>query len=148
MKSEIHNFDCLEYMRTLPDKAFNLCIADPPYGIDINSSGHLVKAKGWEYKTWDKDAPSKEWFKELRRVSKHCIIWWANHFISKLPYDSPCWFVWDKENGENDFADCVLDAEYFTKGCERFNRECKGIHILKNEKYVRCPLGDASSQIP
>lgn len=26
------NVDCLEYMRTLPDKAFDLAIVDPPYG--------------------------------------------------------------------------------------------------------------------
>ena len=26
------NCDCLEYMRTLPDNYFDLCVADPPYG--------------------------------------------------------------------------------------------------------------------
>ena len=26
------NIDCLEYMRTLPDKAFDLAVVDPPYG--------------------------------------------------------------------------------------------------------------------
>ena len=25
------NADCMEYMRTLPDKAFDLAIVDPPY---------------------------------------------------------------------------------------------------------------------
>lgn len=30
--SEAYNMDCLEYMRTLPDNAFDLLIADPPYG--------------------------------------------------------------------------------------------------------------------
>ena len=32
MTSDVINTDCLEYMRTLPDKAFELAIADPPYG--------------------------------------------------------------------------------------------------------------------
>lgn len=32
MMSEVHNIDCLEYMKTIPDKFFDLCIADPPYG--------------------------------------------------------------------------------------------------------------------
>ena len=36
MKSEVYNIDCLEYMRQLPDKAFDLAIADPPYGISID----------------------------------------------------------------------------------------------------------------
>lgn len=33
------NTDCMEYMRTLPDKAFDLAIVDPPYGISIHDSG-------------------------------------------------------------------------------------------------------------
>ena len=33
MKSEVYNIDCLEYMRGLPDKHFDLVIADPPYGL-------------------------------------------------------------------------------------------------------------------
>jgi len=36
MKSDVYNMDCIEYMRTLPDKAFQLAIADPPYGISID----------------------------------------------------------------------------------------------------------------
>lgn len=31
-KSEVFNIDCLEYMRGLPDNAFDLVVADPPYG--------------------------------------------------------------------------------------------------------------------
>lgn len=29
-----YNMDCMEYMRTLPDKAFDLAVVDPPYGIE------------------------------------------------------------------------------------------------------------------
>lgn len=32
--SHVYNTDCLEYMRSLPDNAFDLAIADPPYGLD------------------------------------------------------------------------------------------------------------------
>lgn len=28
-----YNMDCMEYMRTLPEKAFDLAVVDPPYGI-------------------------------------------------------------------------------------------------------------------
>ena len=34
-KSEVFNVDCLEYMKSLPDNAFDLCIADPPYGDGV-----------------------------------------------------------------------------------------------------------------
>lgn len=33
-ESVVYNMDCMEYMRLLPDKTFNLAIVDPPYGID------------------------------------------------------------------------------------------------------------------
>lgn len=32
IRSDVYNCDCLEYMRSLPDKRFDLAIADPPYG--------------------------------------------------------------------------------------------------------------------
>lgn len=33
VKSEVFNMDCIEYMKSLPDDAFDLAIVDPPYGI-------------------------------------------------------------------------------------------------------------------
>lgn len=33
--TEAYNMDCMEYMRSLPDKAFDLAVVDPPYGIGI-----------------------------------------------------------------------------------------------------------------
>ena len=113
MTSEVFNTDCLEYMRTLPDKAFQLAIADPPYGIgedgkSNHSRGLLAKPSQWTPKEWDKQAMTAEFFEELRRISSNQVIWGANHFISRMPYDSSCWIVWDKENGTTDFADCEL----------------------------------------
>ena len=29
--SIVYNMDCMEYMRTLQDKAFDLAVVDPPY---------------------------------------------------------------------------------------------------------------------
>jgi len=113
MTSEVFNTDCLEYMRTLPDKAFQLAIADPPYGIgedglSNHSRGLLAKPTQWTPKEWDKKPMPQEWYDELRRISRNQIIWGANHFISHIPFDSPCWVVWDKKNGTTDFADCEL----------------------------------------
>lgn len=30
MVSEVHNMDCMEYMRNIPDKFFELAVVDPP----------------------------------------------------------------------------------------------------------------------
>jgi site-specific DNA-methyltransferase (adenine-specific) len=31
--NKIYNIDCLEFMKTLPDKCIDLVLTDPPYGI-------------------------------------------------------------------------------------------------------------------
>ena len=127
MTSEVFNTDCLEYMRTLPDKAFQLAIADPPYGINIAGRGlykgdftKCAHRHVFADKDWDMKAPDKEWFDELLRISENQIIWGANHFISRIPYDSPCWIVWDKDNGTTKFADCELAWASFDSPVRKF----------------------------
>ena len=36
-----------------------------------------------------------------------------------------------------DYVGCELDKEYFDKGCERFNRECKGEIVTKDGNIVK-----------
>ena len=48
--NEAFNIDCMEYMRSLPDKAFDLAVVDPPYGINItgrhrSQSGHVERER-------------------------------------------------------------------------------------------------------
>ena len=45
------NGDCMEYMKTMPDKYVDLCICDPPYGININHNiGRRKGDKSSNYK--------------------------------------------------------------------------------------------------
>ena len=204
MTSEVFNMDCLEYMRTLPDNAFQLAIADPPYGIDIGNGLGSGKKTCKMHHGWQFNVPNEEFFTELFRVSKEQIIWGGNYF--NLPICDN-WIVWDKLNPNLSFAEgelawcsihrkvrifkhysamvdgggkihptqkpialycyllehyahagdrifdpmmgsqssriaaykmgfdyvgCELDKEYFDKGCERFNRECKGEFKIKD----------------
>ena len=81
--------------------------------------------------------PPKEYFDELRRVSKNQIIWGANHFISRIPYDSPCWIVWDKCTGENDFADCELAWTSFSGCVRKFTKSWVGNNAKEHSEGVR-----------
>jgi site-specific DNA-methyltransferase (adenine-specific) len=104
-KSEVYCIDNLKYMATLPDKAFDLAICDPPYGLErFKHGGSVVNRYGDEKGTWNNTKPSEEYFNELFRVSKNQIIWGANNF--NLP-PSEYFIIWDKVNPlEFSFAMC------------------------------------------
>lgn len=120
--------DCMEAMKQMPDKAWELAIVDPPYGLErFKHGGSVVNRYGDEKGAWNNTKPSEEYFNELFRVSKNQIIWGANHFISRMPFDSSCWIVWDKMNGENDFADCELAWTSFSKAVRQFTFRWAGM---------------------
>lgn len=127
----LYNADCMEVMKSFSDKEFDLAIVDPPYGINMDGGviGISRKAKNVEYekKDWDATAPDESYFKELMRVSKNQIIFGANHFISRIPFDSSCWIVWNKENGSNPFADCELAWTSFRKAVRMFTFRWQGM---------------------
>lgn len=107
-RSEVFNVDCVEYMRTLPDDYFDLCIADPPYGHRGSEvfikGGRFHKGRFNRYRqvdgnpididAWDK-APSDEFFDEMFRISKNQIIWGANYFDG-MPA-TRCFIIWEKQ---------------------------------------------------
>ena len=116
--------DCMEIMKQYPDKYFDLAIVDPPYGISRDKKQNKNKGK-WGFKEyhdteWDNEAPNKEYWNELFRVSKNQIAWGANHYISKIPFDSSCWLVWDKVGEGFDFADCELAWTSLKSAVRRF----------------------------
>jgi site-specific DNA-methyltransferase (adenine-specific) len=135
----------MELMARYPDKYFELAIVDPPYGINENglsnhSRGGITgfngkktgkKIEPTKYKAFagnDSKPMSKEVFQEVQRVSVNQIIWGANHFIENIPNaNSSCWVVWDKKNGENDFADCELAYTSFKSAVRKFEYKWNGM---------------------
>jgi len=90
----LYNMDCMEYMKSLPDNAFDLAIVDPPYGIGAGNDVLRHKYKN-EKKDWDNEIPKKEYFDELMRVSKNQIIWGGNYFFDYLG-NTQGFLIWDK----------------------------------------------------
>ena len=117
MISEVHNCNCLEYMKSLPDKFFDLCIADPPFGINIHKSGRLKKYN----KTWcDDGIPTKDVFDEMFRCSKDVIIWGGNYFLDYLG-STKCFLIYDKKQPQGiSFASCEFAWTSFDSVAKTF----------------------------
>lgn len=130
--NHLYPMDNMDGMRQFPDKYFELAIIDPPYGIHQSGGKNKTRNKATECKNYkdfygeDKEPPKKEFFDELMRVSKNQIIFGANHFISRIPYDSSCWIVWDKDNTGN-FADCELAWTSFKGAVRKFRYRWNGM---------------------
>lgn len=101
-KLSLYHADCMDVMRELPDKHFDLAIVDPPYAWN---SGNAFKSRLNRYGdlSFNDNRPPPEYFAELRRVSKHQIIWGGNYFVTDLQ-DSKCWLVWDKHQPVSTYA--------------------------------------------
>ena len=135
------NEDNMELMKRYPDNHFELAIVDPPYGIgeDIaknHSRDKATKATRYTAKNWDNKAPNKQYFQELKRVSKNQIIFGANHFIENIPKaNSSCWIVWDKDN-TGDFADSELAYTSFGAAVRNFKWRWNGMlqQDMKNKE--------------
>jgi site-specific DNA-methyltransferase (adenine-specific) len=135
---ELLHIDCMTYMATLPDKAFDLAIVDPPYGLDIASMNmgtgkspkfSSIKNRKWSKNDWDKDAPDINYFNELRRISINQIIWGGNYFdLGSCRH----YIIWDKEIPLGmSFADCEFAWTSFNKAPRIFRYSA---YLNKSEK--------------
>ena len=111
---KIHQGDCIEFMRSLPDKCIDLIVTDPPYGIGFDkkpSGGFGTGGNVGNYDgDWDNVTPQKETFDEILRISKNAIIFGGQFFTDKLASNGH-WIVWDKKGNiefDNPFGDCEL----------------------------------------
>lgn len=120
------NMDCMYYMKELEDKAFDLAIVDPPYGINApnmnmgswgkyqstasrlkrnrfdKGGGHYANSAFVTMNTdWDLNPPTRAYFEELFRVSKNQIIFGGNYF--GLP-PTRCFVCWDKLQALENFS--------------------------------------------
>jgi site-specific DNA-methyltransferase (adenine-specific) len=135
----------MEYMATLPDKAFDLAIVDPPYGINetahrVNNRTRKAPSKKYHDALWSQPTPPAEYFRELERVSKNQIIWGGNHLAALIGRNSTSWLVWKKFTSGY-FADCELAYTSFKTAVRLFeypwNGMIQGFHGNKSKNEQR-----------
>ena len=139
--------DCREVLSTLPKH--DLLLTDPPYGIGESSKkvesrqrgGKLGTLLGYAGKAmadqkdygafdWDQEPAPAALIAASRELCKWQAIFGGNYF--ELP-PSSCWLVWDKLNGDNDFADCELAWTNWPKAVRRIQWRWNGMLRQGNE---------------
>jgi len=136
---QITNEDNMELMARYPDGYFDLAIVDPPYGIDLanmnmglgkNKKASKIKNRKWSKKNWDNEVPTKDYFNELKRVSKNQIIWGGNYFDLGICNK---FIIWDKEVPEGlSFSDCEYAWTSFNGANKIFRYSA---YLNKHEKF-------------
>ena len=105
----------MEFMKTLPDKHYNLAICDPPYfdgpkNRSFSTGTYYLGRKGEDRKyakqkcydaNPDWKVPDINYYNELCRISKHQIIWGENYF--NFP-TGPGRLFWNKKNLKSTFS--------------------------------------------
>lgn len=143
-----YNMDCMEYMRALPDKAFDLCVADPPYFSGPERRGYYGSkvSKIGVHRDYPISpcwrVPGEELFREIQRVSKHWIVWGCNYFDFRFP---PGRIIWDKCNQSSSYSDCEIAATNYHDSVRIFRFMWNGMlqgksiaegHIMQGNKTL------------
>jgi len=134
MSVTLHLGDCLEFMKSMPDKSVDAVITDPPYGIGESGKKNatrvsLASPKDYGNYSWDEKPATQEQIDNCRRISINQVFFGGNYFV--LP-PSSSWIVWDKLN-TGDFADCELAWTSHKKAVRKFSYLWNGMIKQKQE---------------
>lgn len=116
MELTLHHGDCLEVLKTIPDKSIDLIICDLPYGcltgggITNKETAEKYGRKGTERISgcaWDIKIDLKPFWDQIRRIrrSDHsptihfCTTKFGNELINSNPSEFRYDLVWDKQRG-------------------------------------------------
>ena len=130
------NVDCIEFMKSKPDKCYDLAIVDPPYGIGdvfipVSTGAKPCKIeRTHKVMKWDNEIPTAEYFEQLKRVSKKQIIWGANYFNC---FETGGALIWYKNNGAPTLSQCEIASLSFKKCVDYVFVQQLGGFVQKNK---------------
>lgn len=124
----LFNQDCMTAMASMPDKAYELAIVDPPFRED-NQPTQTMRGFNQDMKRWDKP-PGADYFRELCRVSEHQIIHGGNYFTPFLMPNNN-WIVWYKNNDGTGFSMCELFWSSIERNVRLFDFRPMGMNGAK-----------------
>lgn len=130
----LYNADCRDVFPLI--ERVDAVVTDPPYGIgeaagkNKKRTGGLAIATDYGDDNWDNEPCHPDIVKAMREISKWQIFYGGNYF--ELP-PTPCWLVWDKNNGDNDFADCELAWTNLPKAVRRITHTWNGMIRVGHE---------------
>lgn len=134
--------DCLTVLPSLAK--VDAVITDPPYGIraDLNLRANkrqgraVVASKDYGEADWDSNTPQQEALDLIASSGTWSIFWGGNYFR----FDpSACWLVWDKDNGDNGYADCELAWTNLPRAVRKFRWRWMGMlqELAGEKKEIR-----------
>ncbi len=135
--------DCREILPTLGK--VDAVVTDPPYGIGEatgknKSRSSRAVSKDYGDDAWDDEPIDLNTLNLVKSAGRWQIIFGGNYY--PMP-PSSCWLIWDKLNGDNDFADCELAWTNMPKAVRRLQYRWHGMIRQNNE-----PRGDHPTQKP
>jgi len=135
MSVQLYLGDCLEVMKSMPDKSVDAVITDPPYGIgeDIRKADASGRTEFTTTKRWDLKIPDKEYFEEMFRIGNDQVIWGGNYFVDYLR-NSRCWLIWDKMQKFSG-ADAELAWTSFDKSTKVFRKSRVEFHSEEKKMH-------------
>jgi site-specific DNA-methyltransferase (adenine-specific) len=136
--NKVYLGDCIEVMKTLPDKSIDLIFADPPFNIGIKYDVYNDNMSYEEYYQW-----SEKWIQETYRLLKDNGSMYIaigdefaaeiNIILKRTGFYFRNWIIWYYTFGQNQkkkFNRSHTHILYFTKDKKRF---------VFNDKDIRVP---------
>lgn len=148
----IFNCDSLMAMVAVrPSQKDIIIITDPPYGIGESNErnatrGKLAKTTDFGNYTWDKEPLPDIYIEMMKYISREQIIFGGNYYGEKLG-NTKSYIIWDKDNGDNDFADCELAWTSFDKAVRKIKHRWNGM-LQQNMKEKEERLHPTQKPLP